>query len=173
MVLGIAFVLGFIYMFLLKYCAKIIAWVSILGLMGCLGGGGYYLYSRRNDVVASNYDYYLYGSYVLWGVAALYLLILLCMCNRIRLAIAIIQTTADFVGSTCRIFWIPVVFFFLIIIWLGYWAFTAIFVFSVGDIVKNATYPWATVIWTDTTRYIFLYDVFGLLWINAFLISLA
>lgn len=138
MVLGIAFVLGFFYMAFLRYCAKIIAWVSILGLLACLGGGGYYLFTQKDTASASSYNYYLYGSYTMYGLAAFYLLVLLCMCSRIRLAIAIIQTTADFVGSTCRVYCIPVIFFFIVIVWYAYWAFTAIFVFSSGSVVKNA-----------------------------------
>lgn len=81
------------------------------------------------------------------------------------------QTTADYINSTTRIFLVPVFFFCCILVWFAYWCVSAIFIWSVGDISARADSPFATVEWNETTRYVFLYNLFGLFWINAFFIG--
>jgi hypothetical protein len=42
--LGSAFLLGFIYMLFLRFCGKILMWISILAIIGGSGYGGWMLY---------------------------------------------------------------------------------------------------------------------------------
>lgn len=81
------------------------------------------------------------------------------------------QTTADYINQTPKIFLVPITFFFLIIIWMAYWIVSAIWIWSVGDVNRRPDSPFASVTWSETTRYVFLYNLFGLFWINAFLIG--
>jgi len=70
-------------------------------LIGLVAGGFWLsLYKDNYDELSDNYKALEYGAYVAWGLAACYLLLLLCLCNRIRLGIAIIQATAKFIGDT-------------------------------------------------------------------------
>ena len=68
---------------------------------------------------------------------------------------------------------LPVIFFLLILVWFFYWVITAVYVFSSGEIEKSTGTPTAGVKWNDTTRYVWLYNLFGLLWVNAFIIGCA
>lgn len=89
---GISFVLGFIYMFLLKWLAKPIVYISIVLIFVLLLLGAYLCYSKAKsmeDEDEENAKYVLYFSYALFGLTALYVIIMLCLCSRIRLAIAI------------------------------------------------------------------------------------
>lgn len=113
----------------------------------------------------------MYIAYVLWGLAGLYALVLLCSCNRIRLGLAIMETTAKFVGNTPTIFLVPILFVVVVLIFFFWWIITALYVFSVGDLEKKIGTPMATVKWNDTTRYIFVYHLFGLLWCLNFFIG--
>jgi len=173
---GVAFVLGFVYMFILKLCAGFMVWLSLVAIFLILAGSAAYLYLNLDnyDEQDTNYDYVKYGSYTLGGLAVLFVLIVLCLCNRIRLGIAIIQTTADFINANPLVFLVPVVFLFLIAIWIAIWVIQAIFIFSVGEIrPRDDISSISTVEWTKTTRYVFLYSLFGLFWINAFIIGCA
>lgn len=81
------------------------------------------------------------------------------------------QTTADYINQTPKIFLVPIVFFFTVLVYYAYWIVAAIFIWSVGDVQKRSDSPFASVEWSDTTRYVFIYNLFGLFWINAFLIG--
>jgi hypothetical protein len=42
--IGAAFLLGFVYMIFLRFCGRIIMWVSILGIIGGSAYGGWMLW---------------------------------------------------------------------------------------------------------------------------------
>lgn len=110
-------------------------------------------------------------SYIVFGLCVLYILLLLCCCNKIRLGIAILKTAADFIKDTLRIFLVPIIFFFILAIWLTYWLVALIFIWSVGEVRSKQDTPFASIKWEDTTRYVFWYNLFGLFWVNAFIIG--
>jgi len=93
---GVAFILSFIYMLLLRCCASIMVFISLVGILLALGGFGFWLYVSKDNFIttSNNYKFCLYGAYALWGLDGLYLFLLLCLCNRIRLGVAIIKCTA-------------------------------------------------------------------------------
>jgi hypothetical protein len=60
----------------------------------------------------------------------------------------------------------------VLLIWQCYWIISYVFLYSVGDLKKRNDYtPFAAVEWSDFTRYVIFYDIFGLFWVNAFLIG--
>jgi uncharacterized membrane protein YphA (DoxX/SURF4 family) len=93
--LGAAFVIGMIYLVILRCCAGVMVWTTIFAILAILGGGGYWLYRYRTNYPESdNTHYYVtYGAYTIWGIGGLFLLIIICCCNRIRLAVAIMKVT--------------------------------------------------------------------------------
>lgn len=133
---GVAFLLGFVYMFFLKCCAGVIMFLSIVAIFAVIGGGGVWAYftKDRYETTDKNYQYLQYGAYILWGIAGVYLLLILCVCNRIRLGISIVKCTADFINSTPSVFLVPVLFVVFIGAFIAFWVFTAVYIFSVGDI---------------------------------------
>lgn len=71
-----------------------------------------------------------------------------------------------------HVFILPLVSFLISIVWLGLWLFTAIYVFSVGTPTPREGFEFMTeIMWDKPTRWIFLYHLFGLFWINAFIIG--
>jgi hypothetical protein len=137
---GVAFVLGFVYMFLLKFCAGVIMFLSLVLIFVIIAGGGVWAYFTKNNynVDDKNYKYLEYGGYILWGIAGAYLLLVLCMCNRIRLGVSIVKCTADFVNGTPQVFLVPITFSILIGGFVTYWVYTAVYIFSVGNIGPRA-----------------------------------
>ena len=92
----VALLLGFVYTILLKCCAGVVVFLSLVLIFFFLAGGGGWLYMIKDDYPESSntYDFCLYAAYALWGIAGVYFLVILCLCSRIRLGIAILKCTA-------------------------------------------------------------------------------
>jgi hypothetical protein len=73
-------------------------------------------------------------AFVIWIVAGLYLLAMVCMCKTLIISIAILEAAADFVGSTFRIISVPIIFFFINLAVFFMWIIAAVCVFSIGTI---------------------------------------
>jgi hypothetical protein len=76
---GISFVMSFVYMCFIKCCAKILVWITIfLGFFVLLGCAIYiYLTADTYAEEDSTRNYMYYTSYSLFGICAVYLLIVL------------------------------------------------------------------------------------------------
>jgi len=111
---------------------------------------------------SSTYKTYQYSGIALLVVAFIYLVILLCCCTNIRRAVGIVKATSNFTKSVPEIFAVPVVFFFISLIWMAFWATSALYLYSIGEVEKRTDgVPIAKVVWDDNTRYMFLIHIFG------------
>ena len=172
---GVAFFVSIFYLLILRCCAGVLIWVSIAGILAAFGAGGYWAYYTRlqYDVTDKNYMYLQYGAYTLWGITGAFAVIVLLCCSRIRLAVAVMKVTSSFIYRTPTILILPIILFFIVLAWMIVWTFLAVFIMSVGEIkAREAPFQFATtVVWSEQTRYIFLYHLFGGLWVNAFVIG--
>jgi solute carrier family 44 (choline transporter-like protein), member 1 len=109
---------------------------------------------------------------LIWIFAGIYTLLLACCYKRIALGCSIVEAAADFVQNTPRIFLIPITFFFVVAAFSVWWIISAVWVFSVGE-VEQGTYVIANIKWDKTTRYVWIYHLFGLFWISSFIIGCA
>lgn len=100
-----------------------------------MGYGGFMLYQIGKDMPeADEYKpYYTYGSYAAWGILALFICCLLCNCKNIKIGIAIMKTTAQFIKDTPQVFILPPVAALFCMVWLIVWLITAFFIASVGE----------------------------------------
>lgn len=64
-------------------------------------------------------DYYKTYGYICFGLAGVFLILLLCCCNRLRLAVAVCKVAGRFVIRVCHVILIPIV---LTIVMIGMWA---------------------------------------------------
>ena len=133
---GAAFIIGMIYLIILRCCVGVIVWFTIFGVLAALGGGGYWVYRTKDNYEESdnNYKYLTYGAYAIWGIAGAFFLLILCCCGRIRLAVAIMKVTSQFIYNTPTVLLLPIIFLLICGIWVAAWTFTAVYIFSVGDI---------------------------------------
>ena len=163
---GITLVISMIYLFLLRCIAKPLLYISFIIILALFVGAGFYVFFQQfkyedGDKTKQVMKWCGIG---LWIVSGLYLIILLCCCSRIRLGIAIVEATSQFVASKFSIFLVPLVFFVIILIWMTFWIISAIYVYSVGEVVQLGQ-----INWSDTTRYVWIYHIFGLFWVSAFI----
>lgn len=123
-----------LYLLILRCCAGVVIFFSIFAIIGAFGAGGYWLYATRVQYAATdnNYKYMTYGAYALWGIAGAFFLLTLCCLSRIRLAVAIMKVTSQFVYRTPTTLLLPIIFFVLVLAWLIFWTFLAVYITSVG-----------------------------------------
>lgn len=70
-------------------------------------------------------------------MAAFYYLMIACCFKSLRVAIAVIETAADFFADTKRVVFVPVTFFFTGIIIFGMWTAATFCVASIGEITVD------------------------------------
>lgn len=170
-------VLGYLYLFVIRLLGGLMIWLSIaISLVVITSSGFYtYFYARLQYEPANpTHEYLAIASYVIWAIAALIFIAVCCCLNAIKIGIAVFKTTSRYVQANLTIFILPAVFSGIMIAWFFYWIFSAVFIFSVGTPEPRENYPFVTeVMWDVNTRCVFIYHVFGLLWINSFIIGCA
>jgi len=174
---GVAFVIAVIYLILLQLIGGAMIWLSFIAALVGTGGGGFYFYVYAGKMREANpedkyADYVQYGAYATWVVCGLILCIFLCCFSALQLGIAIFKATVDFTKANLTIFLQPVLTLFFFLLWVAAWIGAVLWVFSVGKPEPREGFEFMTEIkWDETTRYIFFYQVFGLFWMNAFIIG--
>jgi len=122
-------------------------------------------YNDPNDLKTS--------SYIVWGIAAISLIVLYFLWDRIRLAIAIIKASAEFVEETPNILSVPPLMFFVLLAYYIYWIWILLYILSSGSVHANDSgLPFAQVAWTTESTAFFWVHLFGLLWNNFILITI-
>jgi len=137
--LATAFVIGFVYMIVLRLFGGPIIYLSIVGLIASTGSGGWMLYQTSLGMPETNEQklYYLYGSYTIWGFTSVILCCAICNMKNIRIGVAVMQCTAKFIGCTPQIFLVPPISLVLLISWLVVWMVMSLFIMSVGEVKPN------------------------------------
>ncbi len=148
---GVAIVVSFIFMFLLRCLTGCIVWVSIFGtLLSLIGLGFLFCYSGglfgdqsisylgyTVPKIAADQQYVKYYGFTLWGVAGVFLILILCLCNRIRLAVAVCKCAGRFIVEVCSVMFVPI---FMAVVTVALWAvclFVMIYLVSAADFVSN------------------------------------
>jgi solute carrier family 44 (choline transporter-like protein), member 2/4/5 len=182
---GFAIVIAFLLMFLMRWIAPLMIWLSIFGTIFIFIGAGFiFLYnsgalSAYNDqlgnlgipTLSANSHYNIYAG-ICFGVALVLIILLLCCCSRIRLAIAVCNVAGQFVVRVAQVMLVPIIMGLIII---GFWAFA---IASLAYIIGTATFVANGDIFTSISDYtqrslgMFYYFFFGTLWTSAFLDAL-
>ena len=170
---GTSLVLGYLFLFLITWIGGVIIYLFLaITVLSSLAGGYFVLEYSKSRPEGDSYNTWLeYGAYALWGISALTLCCICCCWGAIKVAVAVYKTTAQYVRANMRIFILPFFSWVFQVLWVGVWVVCAIYVFSVGEPAQRAA-PWeftTEIMWSDTTRYILWYQIFGLFWIAAFI----
>lgn len=114
----------------------------------------------------------MFAAVMCWILAGIYVLVMVCSINSLRVAIAVIETAADYFADTKRIIFVPLLYFIVGILVFTAWVFAMIGVASIGEItVDSITLQQKDIVWTEMTTWAIWYMVFGFLWLVCFLIA--
>jgi hypothetical protein len=172
-------------MILLRCLVGLIVWLSILGSILVFAGlGVVFLYNAGVAVFKDNLgflglptlsgsQYYQVYGYICFGISGFLLLMLICCCSRIKLAVAVCKVAGQFVVRVCQATLVPI---FLATILIGMWAVCLVcmiyllsstsFVVYSGDVFTSVeSYSEASLL----RLYFF---IFGTLWSNALIQAL-
>lgn len=107
----------------MRCLAGCIVWLSIFGVIGFLIALGFILgYSGglfgdqpvsymgyTVPKITAQQEYLKYYAYAIWGVTGLVLIIILCMCGRIKLAVAVCKCAGKFILDVCSVMFVPII----------------------------------------------------------------
>ena len=178
-----AIVIAFIVMFLLRCLAGCIVWLSLFGIMFLLVGlGVIFLYNAGKlgeaagaatylgvPTINSNFNEPI--GWILIGIGCAFFIVILCCCNRIRLAVAICKCAGQFVSTVCSSVLVPV---WQTLLALGLWGgalVSMVYLVSSATFVVASSSDYFTSIqsYSDPELIRFYIFIFCTLWMNAFL----
>jgi hypothetical protein len=121
-------------MFSLRWFAGCFVWLSLLLIiLTLLGLAIVFLYNggaiSRDSFIGTmgisipnlpTSEYYNTFGYIVFGFAAVILLIVICCFGRIRLAVALCGVAGQFIAATCQVVLVPIVMgFFVFLLWVA------------------------------------------------------
>ena len=178
---GIALAVTLIYIKFMDWCAFWLSWLSVFLVFAALVGSGVWTLIYRADKIEKNpsfeddsgatwLNFYAYTAFIAAGI---YLLVMICCFSSLRIAIAVIETAADYFADTKRIIMVPLLFFVIGIIMFVMWVAGMICVASIGEIAVDSVSTQSKEIeWSSETTWAVWYMVFGFIWIIALLVTM-
>ena len=146
-------IISIVYFYLVQMCAGVLTFLIIIcGLIG-LFGLGFFCWQRRittmkevefDQSVAENYKK---AAIVFWVLGGIFLLLVLCLCSQIKLAVKMIQAASDFITDRKSVLLSPIFSYILLIAFLMFWLPSFAYVFSVGELKTNKNEIFADIIW--------------------------
>jgi hypothetical protein len=177
-VAAITIVVAALYLVFLRFCLGFVIWSSIIFIIAALCAFAYFLLWTRNNKYQEDNDEdtratLLYVAIAIFCIAGIFTLYILCICNRIRLAVAIMKSGTLYIKDVPSSLLVPPIMFLVAVAIFVYWMFATIFIFSVGDIEqRDSGSAVATIEWDETTRRAYYFHFFGIFWLSAFLVAL-
>ena len=166
---GWSFVLAMFYFLFLRCCAGFITFLLIILVQAgfiVLAVYFYFLHDDEEEIQAESdtTDYAFF--WVFTALAAVWLLLTLIFCNKIRLAIALTEVTSKYIHKTCCIIFVPFLFFVIVVVWLALWIVLLVFLYASGEF-QNDSKIFASFKMDEKLEYGFWYHIFMLFYITA------
>jgi hypothetical protein len=177
---AVAFVIGLIYMVLLRYCTGVLTWLAIFGFILGMAILGWRFYQNAVDESGSdassstsstNTQAQKIIAYVCWAICGVTVLAVLCLYSRIKLAIAILKAAADYVKATLSVFFVPPVVVTILVLWYTYWTITSVYLVASAPAVTTGETPITSFAFDSQLKKLMVYNLLGLLWVNAFVLA--
>ena len=168
--IGWSFFLAMFYFLFLRCCAGFITFFLIMIVQaGLIVLAVYFklLSQKEEEIEAESDTTDLAFFWVFTALAAIWLLFILIMCNRIRLAVALTQVTSKYINKTWCIVFVPFLFFAILIIWLAYWIIMLVFLYTSGKFEKGKAKVFASFEMDEKLEYGFWFHIVMLFYITA------
>lgn len=176
-VLSIACGLSVAYLILLRYCAELIIWASILCTAAMIITFAVYIgliaeenYSDESE--KKTYNALKVTSILMYCSVILFAVIIVFLFRRIHLAIAVVKSGAIFMKDMPMVLMVPLVIYFLSCAFFVYWILALVFIYSSGELDKTSS-AIASISWDTQTRNAFFFEFFAIFWVNSFKIALS
>lgn len=133
------FVLIFLWNWMLRAFAEILAWFSIfiVGVGIVAIGFGIKYYKTVNQPDATTSKWLDYAAYTVWGLAGLYALVVLCTFYAIKISIKVLRVSAKIVMNNLRMILIPVFGIVVMVVWILFYAYSLLWLMSCGKMTEQ------------------------------------
>jgi len=166
-----SFVIAMLFLVFLRCCAGFITFTLILIVQVGLILLAAYFKLTVNDVKEQDDSTYQATMnalfYVFVALAVIWFLFIMIMCNKIRLAVAMVQVTSKYINSTCCIVFVPFFFFIILVAWIAYWIVMCVYLYASGDFDQEGSKVIASFKMDDKLQYCFWFHIFALLYLTA------
>lgn len=188
--LGASALIGFAYLYFLRIPGLlfIIIWSMLLSVLALLLALAVLLlllkYKWDADGLHSALEVKVVeiASYVVFGIAALYICILIVLAKRIQLAIGVVKEAAKAMAAMPLLTFIPIIQVIGCVAFLVPWVYYMLYIVSSGNIVLmqgsytnqlgiTTKYQYRQMVYDDNTRYAALYLLFCWYWSSEFLVA--
>jgi hypothetical protein len=174
-VLGLSIGFSIIYLILLRYCAGVVVWATIIATFVIMILFGVYIEKVAHEKYSSHKDRKTrHGletfAIIIFVCIAIFFLIVLFMFRRIRLAVAVLKSGSIFLKDVPSILFVPIVIFLLSFAFYTYWITALIYIYSSGHI-KDHDSAVSKMDWDKSTRHSLYFEVLGVVWINSIKIA--
>ena len=168
---GWSFVIAMLFLVFLRCCAGFITFTLILLVQAGLIILAVYFKLTVNDVKEQDDSTYQATMnaffYIFIALAVIWFLFIMIMCNKIRLAVAMVQITSKYINDTYCIVFIPFFFFILLVAWIAYWIVMCVYLYSSGDFDQEGSKVIASYKMDNKLQYCFWFHIFALLYMTA------
>lgn len=177
-ILAMALVLGtglcLVYIMILRYCTKIIIWISIAGTILGLAALGFTFFLKYQAEEDEQFKkLYKVLMVVIWGVDALLALVILCLFNDIKSSLSIAESAGKFMTNNLSVVFVPFLMNIFAALFVVFWSYIGMYLLSTGEISQFGSTPFVFVDITEATlRNSFIYFIFAFLWLWIILMAL-
>ena len=170
-----SFALSMLFMFLLKLIGGLIIFIFfLLIVVGLIVLAVYFKINSINYIEQGDLVYKAAMEAFFWiciVFTIIFIIFLLLMCNKIRLSMALVSVTSLYIDKTLIIIFVPFLFFIIELLWIVYWIFLSVFIYSTGDFDDNSSKVIASFKWTAGIRFSWWFHLFSLLYIASIISS--
>ena len=171
----VTFAVTMLYVYLLKWFARPLLYISIVAILIAGIIGGLYLWTLRSKYEgvpnSKNSKYLMIGAIVTWAITGLYLMCILCQYNHIALGAGILAASSEYLSSNNRIAFLPIITYILLLPVMCIWALVTVYLMSIGTPYFKENSFICAVTYEKYTEYLFWANLFGFFWVVAFTIA--
>ena len=170
----VTFIITIVYIWLLRCITKPLLYTSLflILVLGILTG--YFAYTKVQEIedkTTSEYKASMAGAVIIWIIVLAYFCFLVCFYKAIQLGASIMEAASEFITENKKIVFIPMIAYVLCLPIIAWWTAASIYIYSMGTPKYDETGFIATIEGNSTIDYMFLYMLFGLFWLIAFIIA--
>jgi len=139
--IAIAFVMSFLFVWLMKICVGCFVWGIVALILVCGMALCYFLYSSKDDenLSGKEQDMRMYAGIAVGACTFIFFCIIVFMRNRIRIAIEVIKSAGRAFGDMPWMVLFPIGPILAAVAFFWAWAFAAIYIFSAGEVTMKDT----------------------------------
>lgn len=174
--LGWSFLIALSFLVLVRFCSGFMIYSTIILVLGGLISLGVFCHLNANEDSEINDSIYYTTMLVIaiscYIISGLWLLYIILMCNRIRLAVSLMSVAAKYIGQNFCIAFVPLLFLLLSGGYYTYWILYSLYLYSTGEI-NTSNNIIANIEWSSKARYAWWFHLFSLIYINELIRSVS